>query len=386
MIKRKQLAEYLALLELSPVLAITGPRQCGKTTLAHELSRQLKKNTIYLDMESATDRNKLTDPELYFGEHEDKCLIIDEIQFYPDLFPLMRSAIDKKRITSRFIILGSASPQLLQQSSESLAGRVIYKELSPFNLLEIGPDNQNKHWLRGGFPEAYLARNEKNAFVWLQNFINTYIQRDLTRLGYISSINIFMRFVAMLAHGQGDIFNQNNFARSLGVSSPTVKKYLYYLEEAYIVRVLQSYHFNTKKRLVKSPKVYIRDSGILHHISHIVTRDTLSNSVLIGASWEGYVLEQIIQLLDENISPYYYRTHHGSECDLVLERGNQIIAVLEVKYSNSPVVSKGFSISIADLASKRNFMITPSSDDYHVRKDIQVCSLRTFLENYITTL
>jgi len=149
---------------------------------------------------------------------------------------------------------------------------------------------------------------------------------------------------------------------------------------------LQSYHFNTKKRLVKSPKVYIRDSGILHHISHIVTRDTLSNSVLIGASWEGYVLEQIIQLLDENISPYYYRTHHGSECDLVLERGNHIIAVLEVKYSNSPVVSKGFSISIADLASKRNFMITPSSDDYHVRKDIQVCSLRTFLENYITTL
>ena len=386
MIKRNQLSEYLALLELSPVLAITGPRQCGKTTLAHELSRQLKKNTIYLDMESATDRNKLTDPELYFGEHEDKCLIIDEIQFYPDLFPLMRSAIDKKRIASRFIILGSASPQLLQQSSESLAGRIIYKELSPFNLSEIGPDNQNKHWLRGGFPEAYLAGNEKNAFVWLQNFINTYIQRDLTRLGYISSINIFMRFVAMLAHGQGDIFNQNNFARSLGVSSPTVKKYLYYLEEAYIVRVLQSYHFNTKKRLVKSPKVYLRDSGILHHISHIITRDNLSNSVLIGASWEGYVLEQIIQLLDENISPYYYRTHHGSECDLVLERGNQIIAVLEVKYSNSPVVSKGFSISITDLASKRNFIITPSSDDYHVRKDIQVCSLSTFLENYITTL
>ena len=386
MIKRKQLAEDLALLDLSPVLAITGPRQCGKTTLAHELSRQLKKNTIYLDMESATDRNKLTDPELYFEQHEDKCLIIDEIQFYPDLFPLMRSAIDKKRITSRFIILGSASPQLLQQSSESLAGRIIYKELSPFNLLEIGPDNQSKHWLRGGFPEAYLAGNEKNAFVWLQNFINTYIQRDLTRLGYISSINIFMRFVAMLAHGQGDIFNQNNFARSLGVSSPTVKKYLYYLEEAYIVRVLQSYHFNTKKRLVKSPKVYLRDSGILHHISHIITRDNLSNSVLIGASWEGYVLEQIIQLLDENISPYYYRTHHGSECDLVLERGNQIIAVLEVKYSNSPVVSKGFSISISDLASKRNFMLTPSSDDYHVRKDIQVCSLSTFLENYITTL
>ena len=337
-------------------------------------------------MDSATDRNKLTDPELYFGEHEDKCLIIDEIQFYPDLFPLMRSAIDKKRINSRFIILGSASPQLLQQSSESLAGRIIYKELSPFNLSEIGLDNQNKHWLRGGFPEAYLAGSDKNAFVWLQNFINTYIQRDLTRLGYISSINIFMRFVAMLAHSQGDIFNQNNFSRSLGVSSPTVKKYLYYLEEAYIVRVLQSYHYNTKKRLVKSPKVYLRDSGILHHISHINTPDNLSNSVLIGASWEGYVLEQIIQLLDENISPYYYRTHHGSECDLVLERGNQIIAVLEVKYSNSPVVSKGFSISIADLASKRNFIITPSSDDYHVRKDIQVCSLSTFLENYISTL
>ncbi len=386
MIKRAILSEYLGLLELSPVLAITGPRQCGKTTTAHQISMQMKKKSIYLDMESVVDRNKLTEPELYFDENMDKCLIIDEIQFYPELFSAMRSSIDKLRIPARFIILGSASPALLQQSSESLAGRIIYKELSPFNLIEIEAANQKKHWLRGGFPEAYLAGNDKNAFIWLLNFTNTYIQRDLTRLGLISSIDIFMRFVAMLAHGQGAIFNQNNFARSLGVSSPTVKKYLYYLEEAYLARVLHPYYFNIKKRLVKSPKVYLRDTGILHQMSHITTRDDLTNSILLGASWEGYALEQIIQLLDDNISSYYYRTHHGSECDLVLEKGSKIIAAIEVKYSNSPSVGKGFAISIDDLNSESNFIITPGSDDYPIRKDIQVCSLSTFLEKYVTTL
>ncbi len=386
MLDRLQLAEYLELLELFPVLAITGPRQCGKTTLAQMLSLKLKRQTIYLDMESYTDRNKLTDPEIYFKENLDKCLIIDEIQFYPDLFPLIRSTIDHTRIPARFIILGSASPVLLQQSAESLAGRIVYRELAPFNLMEVHRSNQNIHWLRGGFPEAFLAADQKNSFRWVASFVNTYIQRDLTRLGFISSINVFMRFFSMLAHSQGDIFNQNNFARSLGVSGPTVKKYLYYLEEAYLVRVLQAYHFNTKKRLVKAPKVYLRDTGILHYISHINNKDDLQNSVLLGASWEGYVIEQITQLLDDDVYPYYYRTHHGTECDLVLERGNRVIAAIEVKYSNAPKASKGFAITLTDLKPTHNFMITPGSDDYLMSQKLRVCNLGTFLEKYLPTL
>lgn len=386
MIKRARIEEYLRLLEFFPVLAITGPRQCGKTTIAKELIKHITKESIYLDMESNADRNKLTEAELYFEENLDKIVIIDEVQFYPELFPLLRSSIDKKRIPARFVILGSASPKLLKQSSESLAGRIAYKELSPFNISEIGFKNQRKHWVRGGFPLSYLAKDEKNSFLWLKNFINTYIQRDLINLGLNTSQNTLYSFWMMLANSQGDIFNLNNYARALGVSAPTIKKYLFFLEEAYLVRVLRPYHFNIKKRLVKSPKVYVRDSGVLHYLNHVSLWKQLFNSVLIGASWEGYVIEQLVQLLNDDITAYYYRTHHGAECDLVIVKGLETVASIEIKYSSSPKVTKGFMVSIEDLKTDNNFIVTPQSDDYLIKEKIRVCSLGNFITKYLPAI
>jgi len=386
MIQRKKIKEFINLLNLFPVLAITGPRQCGKTTIAKELIKYIAKETIYLDMESGSDRNKLIDPELFFEDNINKCIIIDEIQFYPEIFPLLRSSIDKQRDNARFIILGSASPKLIKQSSESLAGRIAYEELSPFNLEEIGTEEKDRHWLRGGFPDSFLAKSDANSFIWLKNFINTYIYRDLISLGLNTSSVVLNNFLVMLSHNQGDVFNQNNFSRSLGVSSPTIKKYLYFLEESYFIRILKPYHFNIKKRLVKSPKVYIRDTGVLHYLNQITDSSQLVNTLVIGASWESYVIEQIYQMLSMEISVYYYRTHHGTECDLVLVKGLLPIASIEIKYSSSPKLTKGFVISIDDLKTKYNYIITPSSDMYRVRKDITVCSLSTFIESEINKI
>lgn len=383
MILRRKIEDFVELLNYFPVLAITGPRQCGKTTIAKELIKYIAKETIYLDMESIADRNKLLDPELYFADNIDKCIIIDEIQFSPEIFPVLRSSIDKNRVSARFVILGSASPTLIKQSSESLAGRIAYEELTPFNLSEVGLEKKDKHWLRGGFPNSFLATKDKVSFLWLKNFVNTYIHRDLISLGLNTSTIVLNHFLIMLAHSQGDIFNQNNFARSLGVSSPTIKKYLYFFEESYFIRVLKPYHFNIKKRLVKSPKVYIRDTGVLHYLNNLQDSSSLKNSLTVGASWESYVIEQIIQLLPNEISAYYYRTHHGTECDLVLVKGVKAIASIEIKYSSSPGLTKGFVISIDDLKTKNNYIITPNSDNYRIRKDITVCSLTNFIENEI---
>ena len=386
MVKRIQLAEYIHLLEFFPVLAITGPRQCGKTTIARELMKHLPKASVYLDMESHADRNKLTDAELFFEENIDRCVIIDEVQFYPDLFPVLRSSIDKNRVAARFIILGSASPELLKQSSESLAGRIAYKELTPFNCNEIGIENQKQLWFRGGFPESYLAKNDPFSFLWRENFVSTYIQRDFNLLGLNTSRSALNHFWIMIAHSQGDIFNQNNYARALGVSAPTIKRYLYYLEEAYLVRVLKPFYFNIKKRLVKSPKVYVRDSGVLHYLNNISKWEQLINSVSIGASWEGYAIEQISQLLKNDLKVFYYRTHHGAECDLVIVKGIVPIAAVEIKYSSAPKIMKGFIISIDDLKTQNNFIVTPGSDDYLVKSNIRICSLGDFLKKYLSKL
>lgn len=386
MVKRQIENDLIELISFFPAVGIIGPRQSGKTTLALHLKKSIEKGCTYLDLELPTDRNKLQEPEYFFNENKDKCVILDEIQRMPELFPILRSVIDLHRVSGRFIILGSANPAVMRDSSESLAGRIAYKELYPFNISEIGFEHHKKHWLYGGFPDAYKQNNPEKARQWLENFVVTYIERDLPVIGLDTSKTSIANFWTMLAHNHGNLFNASNFARSLGVSSPTITRYLHFLQEAFLVNSLMPYHFNTKKRLVKSPKVYVRDSGVLHYLTKTLDPSVLPVHPLVGASWEGYVVEQIKQLLGRSLDMYFYRTHNGTECDLLLVKGILPVASIEIKYSATPSVTKGFTFAIDDLKTKANFIITPDSDDYPIRDNIRVCSLMRFITKYLTEL
>ena len=386
MVKRILEKELLDLLSFFPAVGITGPRQSGKTTLAGMMMEGNSKKSIYLDLESPTDRNKLSEPEYFFADNKDNCVILDEIQRMPELFPILRSSIDKHRIPGRFIILGSANPRIMKDSSEALTGRIAYKELYPFNIMETGFENLKKHWLHGGFPDAYKQKNITRTKIWLENFITTYIERDLPVIGLDASSITLRNFWTMLAHSHGNIFNASNFARSLGVSSPTITRYLHFLEEAYLVNRLMPFYYNTKKRLVKSPKVYIRDSGVLHYLTNTLDPRVLPVHIIVGSSWEGFVVEQVKQILGRDLEMFYYRTHQGTECDLVLVKGSKPLASVEIKYSSSPVITRSFTLAINDLRTKANFIVTPDCDDYTIRENVKVCSLQTFLTRYLKDL
>ncbi|MEN8230959.1 MAG: ATP-binding protein [Bacteroidota bacterium] len=367
-----------------PIVGIIGPRQVGKTTLARLIMDKLGYKAVYLDLELQEDISKLENPEIYFEDHKDDCVILDEIQTMPELFPILRGMTDKYRIPGRFIILGSASPSLIRKSSDSLAGRISYTRLSPFNLLELGKSwDLKKHWFFGGFPEPYLTKDDSFSKKWIRSFIQTYTDRDLPLLGLPSSPTVTRRFLTMLANYQGGIWNASNFAKSMGLSYPTLNRYLDLLEEAFLVTRLQPYSYNIKKRLVKSPKVYIRDSGILHSLTSITDYEQLQGNVLIGNSWEGYVIEQIKQILSPEMDLYFYRTHNGAECDLVLVQGLSPISAIEIKYTSAPRISKGFNIAIRDLGTKENYIITPSTETYSKSDDIKVCNLSDYLDKFI---
>ncbi|MCF6351984.1 MAG: ATP-binding protein, partial [Cyclobacteriaceae bacterium] len=364
MIERSITAELKKSLDFFPVLAIVGPRQVGKTTIAKSLRNQVGKEVIYLDLENPRDTAKLQDPVLFFENNEKICIILDEIQQMPELFPILRSMVDANRIPARYILLGSASPTIIRDSSESLAGRVTYKELTPFNLVEISSTGTevNKHWLRGGFPDAYLVKNDELSFDWLENFIKSYITRDLPMLGLTIDSRTIYKLWAMVAHMHGSVLNMSNLGKSLGVSSMSIRKYLSFLEGAFLIRLLQPYATNLKKRLVKAPKVYIRDSGVLHELININSWASLEINPMLGNSWEGYALEQIIQNAGKKLTYYYYRTQDGAECDLVLVKSNKPIASIEIKYTASPKTSKGMLQSFTDLKAAFNFVITPNTD------------------------
>jgi uncharacterized protein len=377
-------SDILNTLKHFPVVAIVGPRQVGKTTLSKQILSALNIAHIYLDLESLADRNKLREPEIYLEQNQDKCIVLDEIQRMPELFPLLRSLIDKYRVSHRFIILGSASPELLRQSSESLAGRIAYFELTPFNLTELSAKNDLfQHWFRGGFPIAYLAENDLVAKEWLRNFIQTYIERDLPQLGLGGNQATVMRFWYMLAHVHGGIWNASTLAKSLELSVPTINKYLDFFEHTFLVTRLQPWFINAGKRLVKSPKMYIRDTGVLHQLADVRSYDQLYNHILCGNSFEGYVIEQIKQITGNKFQCYYYRTQAGAECDLILAQGISPKIAIEIKFTNSPVVSKGLINSIADLKTEQNFIITPTSDDYMIKDNIRVCNVYDFLTGYL---
>lgn len=363
----------------SPAIAILGPRQVGKTTLAKTIART-RSNSHYLDIENPLDRRKLEDGYSYLHSLDNTCVILDEVQLMPELFSLLRPLIDEDRTPGRFILLGSASPSLVKGVSESLAGRISYMELTGIGLAELPTNEDYKmHWFKGGFPNALLAEDEESK-AWLDDFIRSYIERDLGHLFGVDLSPVTLRnFWSMLAHSNGNIWNAEVFARSLGVSSPTVIRYLTFLEGGYITRRLPPWFVNAKKRLVKSPKVYIRDTGILHRLLTISDYDSLLGHPGVGGSWEGYVIEQIYQRKPPDIELFYYRTQAGAECDLVLVKGIIPLACIEIKLSNTPTVSKGFISCSEDLLPMYKYIITPQSDTFTTQHEVVITNLYHFI-------
>lgn len=369
MIRRDLEQKILHSLETFPAVALLGARQVGKTTLAKiAMNAAAPGRSIYLDLEYPPDYEILhKNAELFLKQNEDRLVVLDEIQRVPELFPLLRALIDQRRTPARFLILGSAAPNLLRQSSESLAGRIAYHELTPFTLQELPEPAQNwfNLWLRGGFPDSYLARDLETSAFWRSQFIKTYLERDLPQLGIQIAASRLHAFWTMVAHTHGKLWNGSDLARSLGISVPAASRYLDILQDTFVVRRLLPYHPNLKKRLVKSPKIYIRDSGLLHSLLDIRDMETLQRHPAAGASWEGFVLEQVIQkALAQNYTPYFYRTRAGAEVDLVLCRANEPPLVFEVKYSLTPKPTKGFWQSIEDLQASSAYVVYPGERSY----------------------
>jgi len=380
-IARRLELEVLRLLNDYPVVGIIGPRQCGKTTLAKEVMGKLNKATIYLDLENDDDLSKLSEPGILFQQYRDHCIVIDEIQRMPHLFALLRSLVDQQRIPGRFILLGSASPVLIRESSESLAGRIAYLELTPFSLDEVdGQDIWKQLWCRGGFPLSFLAGDDLKSFEWRQFFLQTFIERDIPMLGLAADPVVIRRFLKMLAAFHGNLWNTESFSRSLGIHTQTVNKYLNFLENAFLVYRLQPFSTNISKRLVKSPKIYLRDSGIMHCFNNLNTVDELWNSPLLGNSWEGFAIMQIQSIIRNKAELYFYRTHQGAECDLIIVKGNTVKACIEIKFTSSPKMSKGFYVSTEDLHSENNYILIPGEESYQVSKNTIVNGLDLFLK------
>lgn len=378
MVRHRQIVPLLQeYLSIFPAVGLLGPRQVGKTTLVKNL--KLDRESIYIDLEKASDRAKLVDPELFLKTHTDKTVILDEIQLMPELFAELRSLIDEQREPGRFILLGSASPDLIRKSADSLAGRVGYLELTPFYLGEIASDEMEKLWIRGGFPLSFLAKSERESQLWRQNFIKTYLERDLAQIGLSTDPRLVERFWMMLANAQGGLWNAESFAKALGITRPTVNRYLEYLEGSFMVRVLAPFHHNIKKRLVKSPKVFIRDAGMLHSLTGVDSMGALQNLLLIGASWEGFVIEQITATLGEAYEYYFYRTHQGAECDLLLVKNGVVKTAIEIKNTLSPKLSKGMQISMEDTGAEEGFVICRIEQGYPLSEKVRAVGLPEFL-------
>ena len=389
MITRKIQEKLVNLLKIFPAVALLGPRQVGKTTLTHKLLKTSIKELVYFDLENDDDLLRMGEPAFLFAQYADACIVLDEIQRVPDLFRQLRPIIDQNRKSGRFILTGSASPSLVKGVSESLAGRIAFIEMSPINLLEALHSGiaQQTHWYRGGFPTALTSKTDKEFILWAENFIKAYIERDLSLLFGINLSEVLIRnFWYMLAANNGGIWTAENYARALGVSSTTVKRYLDFLEGAFMVRQLPAWFVNVEKRVVKAPKVYIRDSGLLHQFNRIRNSQELPLNLIVGASWEGYVIEQIYQLKPPHLEMFYYRTHNGAECDLILVDGIIPIAAIEIKYSTTPSLSKGFYNVMEDLKIKKAFVITLAEKHYSLDGKTTVTGLPFFLKNILDEL
>ena len=380
MIERRLLPVLQQRLRETPAVVLLGPRQVGKTTLALELTDKL--DAMYLDLESEQDRARLEEPELYLAGHQDRLVILDEIHRAPGLFPVLRGLIDRTRRAGKnfgmYLLLGSASLDLLKQSGETLVGRVSYLELSPFDVLEVDAGEARIHdrlWLRGGFPESYLASSEPHSLRWRQDFIRTYLERDIPQFGPRIAAETLRRFWVMLAHGQGGLLNVASLARNLGVDAKTAGSYIDLLVDLLLVRRLPSWRINVGKRLVKSPKVYVRDSGLLHALLAIPDREMLLSHPVIGGSWEGFVIENLLSVAPEGTEGFFYRTSGGAEVDLLLNFSNGRQWAVEVKRSLAPHLERGFHSACKDLKPERAYLVYPGTETYPLGNEAQAISL-----------
>lgn len=367
----------------TPVVALLGSRQVGKTTLAREL--KLGKPTQYLDLERPSDLAKLADPEFYLGRFADHLVILDEIQRLPNLFPVLRSLVDERRRNgereAQFLILGSASPVLLQQSSETLAGRISYLELHPFNLTEVGGSEKiERHWLRGGYPNSYLASDDAASTQWCDDFITSYVERYLPQLGAAASLQQLRRLCTMLAHQQGSTLNLSKIGGSLGLDGKTVRHYLDLLEGLYLLRTLPAWSRNAGKRLVKAPKVYWRDTGLLHALAGLSGIEQVLGHPLCGHSWEGYCLEQILTLIPAGTRFCHYRTHAGAEVDLVLEARTGEITAIEIKRTLAPKLTPGFRESMETLGASKGYILMPEGEPFPLSESVTALPLLQLLK------
>ena len=376
MIDRKLKLKIQALLDKVPAVVLMGPRQVGKTTLAHDIAQV--RDSVYLDLERPSDLAKISNIEEYCALNADKLLVLDEVQRSPELFAPLRSIIDERRRAGKkvgqFLFLGSAAMDLLRQSSESLAGRIAYCELYPLGVTEVGPYDLYPLWNRGGFPDSFLGDDE-SSFEWRLDFIRTYLERDIPQLGPRIPAETLRRFWTMLAHNQGQTFNSASFARGLDVKGVTTSRYLDLMVDLLLVRRLQQWTSNMGRRLVKAPKVYVRDSGICHALLGIETLDSLLGHPVVGGSWEGFIIENIIAALPRRSQFGYYRTTGGAEVDLVIDPGRGELWAIEIKRSSAPSVSRGFHSACEDLKPTRKFVVHSGDESFPLSEGVEAVAL-----------
>lgn len=361
-------ARLAKLISLFPVTAILGPRQCGKTTLARTLAAD-----AYFDLENPRDLARLEQPQLALEELTG-LIVIDEIQRMPDLFPLLRHLVDQKR-SRKFVILGSASRDLIRQSSESLAGRIAYCPLGGFRLSDVGPKELKALWWRGGLPRSFLAASDEDSLLWRNQYVTTFLERDIPQLGITIPARTLRRFWTMLSHYHGQILNHAELGRSFGVSDMTVRKYCDILEGTFMVRILQPWSVNIGKRLVKRPKLYLRDAGLFHALLSIETPEQLHASPRLGASWEGFALEGVCRTLGKEDSDlYFWHTHAGAELDLFWQAGGKSWGV-EFKYEDAPRLTRSMKSALEDLSLERLWVVYPGKTAYRLAEKVQVLPL-----------
>lgn len=386
MIARRSLTYLHKLLAEYPAVALLGPRQVGKTTLALEIADA--EDAVYLDLESPADRARLSNPELYLVDHEDRLVILDEVHRLPGLFQSLRGLIDRGRRrgrrAKRFLLLGSASIDLLRQSGETLAGRIAYLELGPFDALEVDETDLDALWVRGGFPDSFLAADDDRSLTWRENFIRTYLERDVPQFGPRIPAETLRRFWVMLAHAQGGILNAAALARGLGVDNKTVSRYLDLMVDLLLVRRLTPWRRNVGKRLVKSPKVYVRDSGIVHALLGLGSKEDITGHPVVGMSWEGFVIETLLSIAPDRADASYYRASGGAEIDLILTLPGRDPWAIEIKRSLDPRPRRGFHSACQDVRPEAKFVVYPGNERFKIAEDIEAVTV-VDLANEVTS-
>lgn len=381
LINRKAEEKLHKYLQIFPAVAVLGSRQCGKSTMIKMFAEQ-QRPLLYVDLQNRADRQKLDNPSLFFRYNENATVCLDEVQLLPELFNDLRTEIDRERRPGRFVLLGSASRELLQHTSESLAGRIGLIDLTPFLISEVADQEEYsifKYWFRGGYPDSFLALSDEASAIWRENFIRTYLERDIPQLGFHIAAPMMMRLLSMLAYEHGGILNLAKLASSMGLSAPTIRHYIDIMEQTYIVRTLPPYFSNKGKRLVKTPRVYLRDSGLLHQLLDIADFNALFSHSIYGRSWEGLVVENVCSSV-QKASFSFYRTSDGSEeMDLLVEFPDRRVAI-ECKASNDPQPTEGFWKALKTLQPSQAYIVTPSDENYPLRENVEVIGLPKLLE------